>query len=123
MASSIQLPKHWEDWASWLLGFWLLLSPWTLNYSDDAIAMRTAVLTGFALIFVEVVTLSVFRPWEEWADVLIGAWLIAAPFVMNFVSPVGTANAIIVGALVMALALYELWQLNAGSRSGSSPKT
>jgi len=26
-------PRQWEDWASWLLGFWLLLSPWILQVS------------------------------------------------------------------------------------------
>lgn len=117
MARSTRLPKHWEDWVSWLLGFWLLLSPWTLSYSDDAPALRNAVTMGFVLIFVEVVTLSLFRPWEEWANILIGIWLIASPFVLDFVNPAGTTNAIVIGGLVLLLAFYEIWRLGTRSKS------
>lgn len=117
MARSMRLPKHWEDWVSWLLGFWLLLSPWTLSYSEDAPALRNAVTVGFVLIFVEVVTLSVFRPWQEWANVLIGVWLIASPFVLDFVNPAGTTNAIVIGGLVLLLAFYEIWRLGTRSKS------
>lgn len=117
MATSMRLPKHWEDWFSWLLGFWLLLSPWTLSYSDDTAALRNAVTMGFVLIFVQVVTLSAFRPWEEWVNVLIGIWLIVAPAVLNFISPAGTANSIIVGGVVLLLAFYELWRLSRRRRS------
>lgn len=119
MPISFRVPEHWRDWLSWVLGFWLLLSPWILGYSDETTTMRNAVLTGFALIFVEAVTLTVFRRWEEWASALIGAWLVAAPFVLKMVSPVGTANAIIIGVVVLLLSFYELWQIR--SRDQSTP--
>jgi len=111
MPISFRAPEHWRDWLSWALGFWLLLSPWTLGYADDTPGMRNAVLIGFALIFTEAVTLTAFRPWEEWASALIGAWLVAAPFVLKFLSPVGTANAVVIGAIVLLLSVYELWQI------------
>lgn len=116
MPASFHVPKHWQDWVSWLLGFWLLLSPWTLHYSDDSPALRNAVIVGFLLIFAEVVTLSAFRPWEEWATILIGAWLIVSPFVLEFIHPMGTANAIIIGAIVLLLSSYELWRVSTGRK-------
>lgn len=117
MPISFRVPDHWRDWLSWALGFWLLLSPWILGYSDDTSAMRNAVVIGFALIFAEAVTLTAFRPWEEWASALIGAWLVAAPFVLDMLSPTGIANAIVIGVVVLLLSLYELWQLRQLDRS------
>jgi hypothetical protein len=102
------LPKQWEDWASWILGIWLLLSPWALRFSLDGSATRDVVIVGFLIVFTEVVELSVFRDWEEWINVVLGAWLLVSPWVLGFVSPIATANVVVVGLLVLALALYEI---------------
>jgi len=48
--------------------------------------------------------------WEEWINVLIGSWLIAAPWLLRFSSPSATINFVIIGLLVATLALYELWR-------------
>ena len=104
-------PRQWEDWASWLIGFWLLLSPWILHFADETASTRNAVIVGFALILAEVVTLSWFQVWEEWINVALGAWLIVSPWVLTGIAPVAAANFVIVGLLVIALAAYEMWQL------------
>jgi len=109
-AAQFTPPRQWEDWLSWALGIWLCISPWTLRFDLDPTATRAAVITGFVLILVEAVTLSVFRAWEEWINVVIGLWLIAAPWVLPITGTAVTANFVIVGALVLALALYELQQ-------------
>lgn len=69
------------------------------------------------LICLEVVTISAFRLWEEWVNVFLGAWLIAAPWILRLSSMTATINFVIMGLLVAALALYELWQ---GGRVGKS---
>ena len=109
-AAQFTPPRQWEDWLSWGLGIWLCISPWALHFDLQPTATRTAVITGFVLILVEAVTLSVFRAWEEWLNIAIGIWLIAAPWVIPVGGAAVTANFIIVGALVLALALYELQQ-------------
>jgi SPW repeat-containing protein len=101
-------PIHWEGWCSWLLAIWLCISPGVLSFGGDGLATSAAVFTGFLLICAEIVTLSTFRPWEEWFNVVIGAWLIAAPWVLNLPSAAVTINFTIVGVLVVGLALYEL---------------
>jgi hypothetical protein len=102
-------PKQWEDWLNWLMGIWLCLSPWALRVEGDHIATRTAVISGVVLILAEVVTLSVYRAWEEWINVVIGAWLIVCSWVLGISSPAARLNLVIVGLLVAALALYEIW--------------
>jgi hypothetical protein len=114
MAARIEPPRHWEDWVSWILGIWLLLSPWTLMFWTQAAVTRTAVITGLLLILVEAITLSAFRLWEEWGNVLLGLWLIAAPFTLPEVDRIAAGNFLIVGLIVVALALYEIW--DAGRR-------
>jgi SPW repeat len=103
-------PVHWESWCSWLLAIWLCISPGPLKYGDDQIATYAAVLTGFVLVCTEIVTISAFRLWEEWINVFIGCWLIAAPWILYFTSSLATINFVIVGVLVAILALYELWR-------------
>jgi hypothetical protein len=101
-------PRQWEDWCDWALGLYLLLSPWILLFQKDDVATRNAVVVGFLIVLVEAVTLSVFRVWEEWINVALGAWLLISPWVLNIATPAATTNFMIVGALVTALALYEV---------------
>ena len=109
-AAQFTPPRQWEDWCSWGLGIWLCISPWALHFDLQPNATRTAVITGFLLILVEAVTLSVFRAWQEWVNVAFGVWLIAAPWILGLTGAAVTADFVIVGALVLALALYELLQ-------------
>ena len=100
-------PKHWEDWASVTLGLWLLVSPWVLDFGGVA-AAQNAVALGFLLIAAEFVELNVFRVWEEWVNVVLGAWLVISPWVLG-ADLVPAINFVTVGLLVLALALYEIW--------------
>jgi len=113
-AVKIYLPRQWTDWATWLLGIWLCLSPWTLHFEYETPAMRNAVLLGALIILVEVIELSLFRGWEEWINVLLGGWLVVSPWVLSIASLAARINFGLVGALVMVLALYEMWQIRHG---------
>ena len=105
------LPKQWTDWTTWLLGIWLCLSPWTLLFEFEAPAVKNAVLLGALIILTELVELSIFRGWQEWINVALGAWLIASTWVLGIVTPAARTNFMLVGVLVVALALYEMWQI------------
>ena len=110
-AAKIYLPKQWTDWTTWLLGIWLCLSPWTLLFEFEAPAMQNAVLLGALIILVELVELSIFRGWEEWINVALGAWLIASSWVLGIATPTARINFVLVGVLVTALALVEIWHM------------
>jgi|SRR5437588_2739803 len=113
MPAEFTLPKQWQDWASWGFGIWLCLSPWVLEYWGDAGATRNAVIVGFLIILAEVVTLSVFRAWEEWINVALGAWLVASAWLIG--GPVAArVNFVVVGALLAALAAYEMREARGG---------
>ena len=81
--SAFSFPKQWEDWTSWGLGIWLVLSPWALFFDPEPRAMENAVAVGALIIIVEIVELSIFRDWEEWINVALGAWLAISPWALG----------------------------------------
>lgn len=110
MAASISLPKYWEDWCKWLLGFWLCISPWVLHFDQQLKPTMAAVITGIGIVFFERVTLYFYRAWEEWINSMLGLWLVMCPWVLSIRSPNARENFVVVGLLVIALTLYEIWQ-------------
>lgn len=113
-------PKQWEDWCDWALGIWLLLSPWILLFERDPVATRNAVIVGCLIVLTEAVTLSVFRIWEEWINVALGAWLVISPWALPVTDSSAKANFVIVGILIMGLALYEVWEVSRQPDQGRS---
>lgn len=121
--SAFSFPKQWEDWTSWALGLWLLLSPWALFFDNEPPALETALAVGALVIIVEIVELSIFRDWEEWINVVLGAWLAISPWALGIASSAARWNFVIVGTLVIALALYEIREMQAAAaQDGSAPK-
>jgi hypothetical protein len=104
-------PQQWEDWLSWGLGIWLAISPWALQFAADTAATRNALAVGALLVAVEAAALTVFRTWEEWINVALGAWLILSPWILGVTAAAAHANFIVVGVLVVGLALHELWEV------------
>jgi hypothetical protein len=105
-------PKQWGDWCDWALGIWLLLSPWILLFEQDAVATRNAVIIGLLIVLTEAVTLSIFRVWEEWISVALGAWLVFSPWALPVTDSSARTNFVIVGLLVAGLALYEVREVS-----------
>ena len=102
-------PLQWENWCGWLLAIWLCISPGPLKFGDDLTATYVAVLTGIVLLCTEMLTISPFRLWEEWINVLVGGWLIAASWLLHLQNPSAKINFVVVGALVAIFAVYKLW--------------
>jgi hypothetical protein len=119
--AAFSFPKQWQDWSSWALGIWLLLSPWALFYEYEPAARHNALAVGALIIVVEVVELSVFRDWEEWINVALGVWLLVSPWALGIASTAARLNFMVVGALVLALALYEIRDLRSGSAGSGVP--
>ena len=119
--SAFSMPRQWEDWSSWALGIWLVLSPWALFYDQERAAVENAVAIGALILIDEIVELSIFRDWEEWINVVLGVWLAISPWALGIASGAARWNFVVVGVLVVALALYELTHPQAGSRRSPPP--
>ncbi len=119
--SAFSFPKQWEDWTSWTLGLWLLLSPWALFFDGEPRALENALAVGARVIIAEIVELSIFRDWEEWINVALGAWLAISPWTLGIANPGARWNFLIIGIAILALALYEIREMLAAAAEGAEP--
>jgi hypothetical protein len=101
---------RWQEWASFVLGLWLAVSPWIFGYADDQhAATANAAFVGIALALGSHFEASLDECSAEWLNLAGGLWLIAAPFVLGFsAAGVAAANSIAVGTLVVVLAASAL---------------
>lgn len=104
--AAFSLPKGWEEWTTLVIGLWLFASPFTLQL-DDPMAPENFLLVGALVIIFELITFYTLRVWEEWINIILGAWLIGWSFAMSGLAAI--ANAIACGGLLLALSLYEMW--------------
>lgn len=110
-----RLTHNWQDSLCLILGLWLVVSPWVLGFNAVEVATWSAVVIGLIITAMALMTLVEFHDWEEWADMIVGAWLVISPWLLGFTDPVGVAaagiatwNTVIVGLLVLGLALWSL---------------
>jgi len=99
----------WQDWAIFTLGLWLAVSPWLLGFSHSEAATANAAGVGLLIALGSHFELSFDCLSVEWLNAFAGAWLVLAPFVLGFDTvPAAAANAVAVGAMVLALAASAL---------------
>jgi len=110
--------RTWEDWLGMLLGVLIVLSPWfptqaaheMLEAERSFIVLNTFTvgIIVFGLAQLEYVAL---QRWEEGAEILVGLWLIASPYIFGY-SEEGMLRIWHsgLGAAVVLLATLQLWQ-------------
>lgn len=100
--------KRWQDWLNLLLGAWLFISPWTLGFKGELPgAAMNAHVVGAAVLIIAALAVYLPHAWEEILNFLLGAWAVAAPWVLGFASNrEAMANTVVVGVLVAVLALW-----------------
>jgi len=93
--------QRWQDWTNVLLGGFLVVAPFIgIGVANDVAAINSYV-TGSAILLIAFAALTRMEVWKEYTNLVLGAWLIVAPFVLSFTTLVGpTYNQIIVGLLV-----------------------
>lgn len=110
--------QHWQDWVNFLLGLWVIISPWTIAhvmasprnpFGVTEAAMWNHYIVGVAVAGLAVVALSAFALWEEWINVVLGAWLLISPWLLGFnTSTALTWNAVIIGVIILWFAAWAL---------------
>lgn len=106
MAMSV---KHWQDPLALVLGLWMGISPWVLGHSAEPSPTWNAVILGVLIVLAALVALFRARAWQEWANAAFGLWLVISPWALGFSgAAMAMWNAVIVGVLVLALAVWTL---------------
>ncbi|NUZ08449.1 SPW repeat domain-containing protein [Piscinibacter koreensis] len=120
----------WPHYLSLMLGIWLLTSPFALGYLSafvpDANLVRVSaerglpsfdwrnlamtwsdVASGALIVVFSYLAANADRryPWAQWANAVVGGWLLFAPLVFWSPLPEAYANDTLIGVLVIALAV------------------
>jgi hypothetical protein len=91
-------------------GAWLAVSPWVLGTTGDRHSTESAMLTGLLLVGTAFWALATREPVPAHACSLsLGLWLLVAPSLWYFQSPVASHNSQVVGVLVVVLSVWALW--------------
>ena len=103
--------RSWEDWLGMLLGVLIGLSPWLAGQQDHQAVMWNAILVGALVLGVAQLEYVSLQRWEEAGELALGLWLIASPFIFGY-ADTGDLRYwhFILGAVVVLLAVFELWQ-------------
>jgi xanthine/uracil permease len=94
--------------ANILVAIWLYASPWVLTYAGDAGWNSTTVAVAIAVLAAIRVMGAYRASWLSWINVLLGLWLLVAPWFLDFDDvDDATANSVIVGIIVAVLGLWS----------------
>lgn len=102
--------KRWQEWINLLLGLWMLIAPMILGFQYLPHAARTTawVLGGALFTFTQAANYFT-QPWKEGINVLLGVCLMVSPWVVGYEErSAATTNAVVIGALVTALAIWTM---------------
>lgn len=120
----------WPHYVTMMLGFWLIMAPFTLGYLSDFVpnanqlrvmaerglspfAHRDMLMTlsdvvsGILIVIFGYLSANAARryPWAQWANAMVGGWLLLAPLVFWTPLPAAYANATLIGGAVIALSV------------------
>ncbi len=101
---------YWNDWMAAVLGAWLAVSPHALGYTLDGPATENAYGAGVVVVLFNVISACRFiDQGQELFNILLGVWLVLSPYSLGFRDDTpASGNAIAVGALVVALAVWSM---------------
>ena len=88
----------------------LLASPWLFTLTNKA-ARIDLWASSAAVIVISLAAIAAFAKWEEWANLLLGIWLVASPWILGFAHTRAMHFSIGIGLAITFLAALELFLL------------
>ena len=90
------------------LAMLLFVSPWLFKLTNGT-ARTDFWISAVAILAISLAAILAYASWEEWANLLLGIWLIASPWILGFAHVRAMSFAIALGVLIAFMALLELW--------------
>jgi hypothetical protein len=97
---------YWDSGVNIFLGLWLIVAPFLLGYSDTAAPLWNDIILGVAIALLAAIRVfgALKTPSVSWTNVVLGAWLVVAPFILGYSGLTGALwNDILIGLLVIIL--------------------
>jgi hypothetical protein len=101
-----------------IFGLFLFVSPWLFAYVSEKVRIEVWA-SGAAIAAISIAAMIAFSDWEEWVNLLLGAWLMISPWVLGFVHTSAMHVSIAIGAMVVFIAALELWLVHYEPEYGS----
>jgi hypothetical protein len=108
-------PESVLDFYNLLLAAVLLVSPWLFTLTNPA-GRLDLLASGVAIAAISLGAIVAYASWEEWANLLLGLWLVASPWILGFTHTRAMHFSIGLGGLVAFLAILELWLIYEATR-------
>ena len=110
-----------------LAGVWLVMAPFALGYHEEGGGFggpRNDIVVGGAVIMLALVRIiaPVGTAALSLVNVLLGIWLIAAPFALGYNAVPAMANHLIVGPIVVMLAAVGWFAAPPGKQGSGQPR-
>jgi hypothetical protein len=86
----------------------LIAAPWLFALTNPA-GKIDLWASGAAIAAISLAAIVAFASWEEWANLLLGLWLVVSPWILGFADTRAVHFSIGLGIVVAYLALLELW--------------
>jgi hypothetical protein len=104
-AAASEMSANPVSWINVILGIWVIISPYILEFSRSAPALWNNVATGAATGIIALIrsALPEQSGWS-WLNVILGIMLIISPFALGFISMAAFWNNIILGIIVICIA-------------------
>ncbi len=107
------------DFYNLLLATVLFASPWLFARASGTAAVDIWASSA-AIVAISLAALVGFSIWEEWANLLLGIWLIVSPWALGFTHSSPMHVSIGIGAAVVFFSALELWLLYDAAHPGAS---
>ena len=93
-----------------VLGAALFVAPWLLGFAAEANAAWTAWITGAVIGALGLATFAEDITWPAWGNLVVGAWAVAAPWLVQFAElDAAMWSHVAVGLLVAVSSIWELF--------------
>lgn len=114
---------RWQDWLCALIGVWLLISPWQMDFVLNQSAKGNACGVGAVLIIFNLI--SACRnvdEGQEFVNIILGLWLILAPFAFSFSAEKNLVlNMTVTGVAVILVAGWQMLATIKKSKKSTLP--
>jgi hypothetical protein len=91
-----------------LLAAVLFASPWLFRLTNGP-GKLDLWATSAVIGLISLAAIIAYKDWEEWANILLGLWLIASPWLLGFAHTRAMNLSIGIGIVVTFLAALDLW--------------
>jgi hypothetical protein len=103
-----------------LLAAFLFVTPWLFGFTNGT-AKADLWLDSAMIAAISIATMIAYANWEEWANFVLGIWLIVSPFLLGFTHTSAMHFSIGIGVAIAFMAMLELWLVYDHYAPGSAP--